>query len=99
MELVEKPLPFAPHACLVTLRDDGEVVDFGVDHTGVDPHIYLKREIVEEAAELLGLVPSARVARLEQRCAELADALAELLPQIEALKTVNNLIGDTNGNA
>jgi hypothetical protein len=63
-----------PHTCIVTGRRDGDVVDFGKDFVGVDPHVYIWRDKVEEAAELCGMVCESRVKELEE---ELAEANAE----------------------
>lgn len=63
-----------PHTCVVTGRRDGEVVDFGKDYEGTDPHIYVRREKVEVAAEKCGMVRQAAVDELK---AELEEANAE----------------------
>lgn len=63
-----------PHTCVVTGRTDGDVVDFGKDFVGVDPHIYIWRDKVEEAAELCGMVRQPVVDDLE---AQLEEANAE----------------------
>lgn len=64
-----------PHKCVVSGRRDGEVVDFGTDYVGTDPHIYIRRSRVEEAAtELCGMVRQAEVDELRS---ELEEANAE----------------------
>lgn len=63
-----------PHTCVVSGRRDGEVVDFGKDFTGTDPHIYVRRERIEEAGEICGMVRQAEVDELRF---ELAEANAE----------------------
>lgn len=63
-----------PHKCVVTGRRDGELVDFGKDFVGTDPHIYVYRDKVEEAAELCGMVRQPEVDAIR---AELAEANAE----------------------
>lgn len=63
-----------PHKCVVTGRRDGELVDFGKDFVGVDPHIYVDRDKVEEAAKLCGMVPEPEVEAIR---AELEEANAE----------------------
>lgn len=60
-----------PHKCIVSGRIDGELVDFGVDYTGIDPHVYIRRERVEVAAEeLCGMVRKAEVDQLREELAE-----------------------------
>lgn len=75
-ELVKLPTHNSkpPHSCVVTGRRDREVVDFGKDYVGMDPHIYIDRDKVEEAAEVCGMVRESRVKELE---AELEEANAE----------------------
>jgi hypothetical protein len=64
-----------PHTCIVSGRRDGEVVDFCKDFKGIDPHVYIRRERVELAAEALcGMVRQDEVDELR---AELAEANAE----------------------
>jgi hypothetical protein len=63
-----------PHTCIVSGRRDGEVVDFGKDYDGFDPHIYIRRQVVEAAGELCGMV---KVAEVEELRAELEEANAE----------------------
>lgn len=74
--VVTLPLPASkpPHTCIVTGRRDGEVVDFMHDYTGTDPHVYIRRELVEVAAEECGMVRQAEVDELR---AELEEANAE----------------------
>lgn len=63
-----------PHTCIVTGRRDGEVVDFGKDYDGVDPHVYVRRETVEVAGELCGME---RKSVVDEVRAELEEANAE----------------------
>lgn len=63
-----------PHTCVVSGRRDGEVVDFGKDFVGRDPHIYIRRERIEVAGELCGMVRKAEVDELRR---ELEEANAE----------------------
>jgi len=79
MRLVEKPLLEAPHACLVTGRDDGEIIDFEVDaNCNEPPHVYLKREVIEAAAEELGMVKRGRYEALEKWFNELSEQFQEV---------------------
>jgi hypothetical protein len=75
-KIITLPQPSSrpPHTCVVSGRRDGEVVDFGKDYDGVDPHIYVRRVIVEEAAVLCGMVKQADVDELK---GELEEANAE----------------------
>jgi hypothetical protein len=70
-----------PHTCIVSGRRDGEVVDFQKDFTGSDPHVYIRRERIEEAGELCGMV---RVAQVEELRGELA-AAREAIERLTAL--------------
>jgi hypothetical protein len=64
-----------PHTCVVSGRRDGECVDFQKDFVGRDPHIYIRRHRVEEAAkDLCGMVKKDVVDALQ---AELAAAEEE----------------------
>lgn len=64
-----------PHTCIVTGRRDGDVIDFGKEWDGIpDPHIYLRRVLVEAAGEVCGMVRQHVVEGLE---AELEEANAE----------------------
>lgn len=75
-KIISLPAPSsrAPHTCIVTHRRDGEVIDFGVEAQGHEPHVYLRRELVESAAELCGMVRQDVVDDLK---AELEEANAE----------------------
>lgn len=75
-KIIKLPAPSsrAPHTCIVTRRRDGEVVDFGVEAEGIEPHVYLRRELVETAAETCGMV---RQKEIDELKAELAEANAE----------------------
>ena len=78
MRLVEGPLQFAPHVCLATGRDDGLFVDFEVEPAQVDPRLYLRASIVEEAGQLLGMVPKAEIVALQDRVAAMDDEIKSL---------------------
>lgn len=75
-KIITLPQPSSkpPHTCIVTGRRDGEVIDFHKDYNGVDPHVYLRRELVEVAGEVCGMVRQPEVDELR---AELAEANAE----------------------
>lgn len=76
IKLIRLPQPSSkpPHTCIVSGRRDGEVIDFGKDYDGFDPHIYIRRFTVEEAARLCGMVRQNDVDELK---AELEEANAE----------------------
>jgi len=83
MRLVEKPLPLAPHACLVTGRDDGELVDFEVDvMCNEPPHAYLKREVIEAAAAELGMVKGKDFEELKAKFEALSQQLDEAIDSV-----------------
>lgn len=75
-KIITLPQPSSkpPHTCIVTGRRDGDVVDFLKDFNGVDPHVYIRRALVEDAAELCGMVKEPVVEELR---AELEEANAE----------------------
>lgn len=96
MRLIEGPtqLPYEPRACAVTNRDDGDFVDFNVVIDRFTPtRLYLKREIVEEAGRLCGMVPASEVEELRERVdawessleetREVADLTAKLEKRLE----------------
>lgn len=70
MRLIKGPvqLPYPPRACAVTNREDGDFIDFNVVIDRPEPtRLYLKTEIVEEAGQLLGMVPASEVAEIRER--------------------------------
>ena len=79
-KLVKGPLPDEPRHCLVTLRADGEFVDFGDWHAECEiPRVYIKATVVERAArELLGMVPAVEVEMLQERLARFEERLIEM---------------------
>lgn len=61
-------LEYSPRACAVTNREDGDFIDLRVVIDRPEPtHLYLKREIVEEAGRLCGMVPAREVEELRER--------------------------------
>ena len=72
-----------PHTCVVSGRRDGEVVDFGKDFVGTDPHIYVRRERVEEAGEVCGMVRQDVVDELQEKLG-VAEAEMARLAQLVA---------------
>ncbi|HZN10477.1 MAG TPA: hypothetical protein VFC61_02300 [Blastocatellia bacterium] len=79
MRLVESPLDHPPRACAVTNREDGELIDFQVVIDRPLPSwLYLNRLVVEEAGELIGMVPAKKVKKLEERMEALSRELDDL---------------------
>lgn len=102
--LLEKPLPKAPKKCLVTGRADGLIVDFGTDvqFPMPQPHVYLKASVVEEAAEVLGMVPEDRFNQLQTQISEMEDeldTLREVAAAIEAKDEADNQLQEAISNA
>lgn len=93
MRLVEKPLKFPPYKCVVTHRHDGELVDFEADFVGVDPHIYLRRTVVEKAAvDLLEMVPKAEVEALRKQLEDLTAEYEDLREYVSKVETASNIL-------
>lgn len=91
-----------PHTCVVSGRRDGEVVDFQKDFTGTDPHIYIRRERVEEAAEICGMVRQKTVDALQAELAEAQDErdrLAGIVSGGEALSAAEERLREALGPA
>jgi len=88
MEITEAPFHAYPHACVVTGRDDGPVVDFAIEIGGVDPHLYLRLSVIEEAAALIGMVPKAEVDRLSLALDDIVEELVEAQKQLTAYAQV-----------
>lgn len=84
MRLVEGPFPYPHSACAVTGREDGELIDF---HRIIDsPHptrLHLKREIVEEAGRLCGMVSGAEVEAVKGQLEAVSTRLKEVEEQME----------------
>lgn len=89
--IIQKPLPKTPKKCLVTGRADGDIVDFGTDVSvpGPEPHIYLKRSVVEEAGEVCGMVPGAKFDKQAERLAELEAENEQLRKIAEPLQAIH----------
>ena len=88
MEITEAPFHAYPYACAVTGRDDGPCVDFAIDMEGVDPHLYLRLSVIEEAGKLIGMVPKAEVDAIEEALADLTSKFDDVLAQLEAYKQI-----------
>ncbi len=89
--IVKGPLPFSPHFCLVTQSEEGELIDFERDYIGIDPRVYLRREVVEEAArDCLGMVSGAEIQTLRKQLESLGNDLVEAREQLSALQTLKD---------
>jgi len=94
--IVQAPLPFAPHHCLASNRDDGELIDFEADANINEPfpRVVLMRGLVEEAArECCGMVSAAEVDALKLRLQSFEANLAELQADLEAAKAFEDRFG------
>lgn len=81
MRLIKGPaiLPYPPKACVVTNRNDGDFIDFQtVIDTPGPTRLTMRATVVEEAAELLGMVPGRRVKELEDQLATYSKDLDDL---------------------
>ena len=95
--LTQAPLPYAPHRCLATNRDDGEIIDMGVDVNINEPfpRLYLQRGVVEEAArEVCGMVSGAEVDALRLQVEGFAEKVAELQVDLDAAKAFEERFGE-----
>lgn len=93
MKLTNKPnLP--PKKCLVTGRSDGDLVDFGVDLGGPPQRLYLRRQVVEKAGLLLGMVPEHTHEELRGQLAELEVKFEEYDKNIAKLESLLEMFND-----
>jgi hypothetical protein len=93
MRLIKGPtqLPFPPRACAVTNRDDGDFIDFNVVIDRPEPtRLYMKTEIVEEAARLLGMVPAKEVEELTERVEAWESSLEDTKETIDLMKRLED---------
>jgi len=96
-QIVEGPLPFAPHRCVISSRDDGELLDFG-DATVNEPvfRLYLQRGLIEEAArECCQMVSGAEVAEVRRQMADLSHKLDEVLDEVQLTKDFEEKFGES----
>lgn len=93
MRITDKPnLP--PKKCLVTGRSDGDVVDFGVDLGGPPQRLYLRRQVVEQAGLLLGMVPKHTHDQLNEQVKELEARFEEYEAQIAKFEALLEQLDD-----
>lgn len=90
--IAEKPLMFEPHACAVTGRNDGVIVDMEIHTQGFEQRLYLKSDVIENAAKLLGMVPEREVEALRSRLRELEAESVELHNGLDALTKAKQVI-------
>lgn len=88
----QTPLTYEPYQCAVTGRDDGEIVDFGVEIPGWDPHLYLRVSVVEEAGRLIGMVPKAEVDKLEAALNDLSEGFVDLQKRLATYEQAESAI-------
>lgn len=94
--MTKAPLPFAPHRCLATSREDGELIDFG-DVNVNEPvfRLYLQRGVIEEAArECCGMISAEEVAEIRRQMAELGQKLDEALKDVGLLGDLETRFGN-----
>lgn len=94
--LVHPPLPFSPHKCLATNREEGEFIDFESDANINEPfpRVVLLRNVVEEAArECCGMVSGEEVAEVRRQMAELSEKLEETLKDVGLLGNLEARFG------
>lgn len=84
IRIVQKPLPFQPKSCVVSGRADGDIVDFGAECGGIDPHLYLRRDIVEKGGKACGMLSEAEAYVLQEERARLIGENAELRREAKA---------------
>jgi hypothetical protein len=93
--MMKAPLPFAPHRCLVTSTEDGELLDFG-DVNVSEPvfRLYLQRGVIEEAArETCGMVSGEEIAEVREHLAILSQKLDEALKDVGLLGDLEKRFG------
>lgn len=82
MRLIKGPvpnLPYPPKACAVTNRIDGDVIDMQTVIDRPEPtRLYLRREVVEKAAQLCDMVPRSEVEELREQLQSLTERFEEL---------------------
>ncbi len=87
MRLIKGPvdLPYPPRACAVSNRIDGDFIDFQVFIDRPEPtRLYLKREVVEDAALMCGMVDGAQVEELRRQVVAMGDQIEQLQDYIRA---------------
>jgi predicted translin family RNA/ssDNA-binding protein len=86
MRLIEGPthLQYPPRACVVSNRIDGDFIDFQKSVDALRPtHLYVRRSVVEEAAELCGMVPRSEVEEVRETLKAVSERLDEMKEQMQ----------------
>jgi len=94
MRLTDKAERKPPGHCAVTGREDGPFIDFqvGLDLPRNEPYqLYLHKLIVEEAAELCGMMRAKEVQEVIEELKELRGELAQLNEALGALDVLRKV--------
>ncbi|HET7455383.1 MAG TPA: hypothetical protein VFJ76_07680 [Solirubrobacterales bacterium] len=86
MRLIEGPtqLPYPPRACVVTNRIDGDFIDFQKSVDALQAtHLYVRRQVVEDAGRLCGMVPQSEVEAVREQLETVTQRLDEMQEQME----------------
>jgi hypothetical protein len=80
----------------VTGSEDGELIDFERDFIGIDPRVYLRREVVEEAArECCSMVPLHEIEEMRRQVGELGQKLDAALSDLNLTKDFEAQFGQS----
>ena len=86
MRLIEGPtqLPYPPRACVVTNRIDGDFIDFQKSVDALQPtHLYVRRQVVEDAGRLCGMVPQSDVEEVRELLKTVSERLDEVQEEMK----------------
>ena len=86
MRLIEGPtqLPYPPRACVITNRIDGDFIDFQKSVDEMRPtHLYVRRQVVEDAGRLCGMVPQSEVEEVRELLMTVSERLDEVQEQMK----------------
>lgn len=81
MRLITHPkdLAYPPRACVKTGRIDGTIIDLQtVIDSPMPTRLYLKAEVIEEAAKLLEMVPAEEIEEMKASLEAMAEEISEL---------------------
>lgn len=74
---------FYPSVCACTNRGDGPFVDFESTLNHIDAHVYLRTDIVQSAARLLGMVDEADLTRAREEASLARDDVKALQEELD----------------